>query len=246
MKKDLKKYLAEFIGTAVLVFAGCGTAVFTNVNIVATALAFGLAVVAMAYTIGPISGCHINPAVSLGALISRKISLKIFCFYVLAQMFGGILGGALLFGLVKLVGFDSVGHMGANGFVDLSETFGITTGTAAAVISTILTEIILTFIFIFTIIGVTSKKDNKLMAGLEIGLCLVLVHLVGIGLTGTSVNPARSFGVAIFGGIDALKEVWVFLVAPLIGAALAGVAGYFMFKNEDDTIVQPETKQVEK
>lgn len=228
--KDTKKYIAELIGTAVLVLIGCGTAVVTGANVVATALAFGIAVIAMAYTIGPISGCHINPAVSLGALINKKLSLKNFCFYVVAQIIGAIIGGAILFGIVKLSGssaFESM-NVGANGYAAANTL-------TASIILSLIVEIVLTFIFVFVIIGVTSKKDNNLMAGLGIGLCLTMVHLVGINLTGTSVNPARSL-VAIFGGVDALKELWVFLVAPMVGAALAGVAGVFMFKKGDDTI----------
>jgi len=242
MAKDIKKYIAELLGTAILVFVACGTAVFSNqlgfVNIVATALAFGLTIVALAYTIGRISGAHVNPAVSLGALINKKISVKDFCFYVIAQFIGAILGGLLLFGIVRLIGLPAAGNMGTNGFVET------TRGTGAAIALSLIVEIVLTFIFVFTILGVTMKKANAPMAGMIIGLTLTLVHLIGIGLTGTSVNPARSFGVAIFGGVDALREVWVFLVAPMIGAALAGFAAWYFFKKDDDTVeIEPESEK---
>jgi len=231
----MKKYIAEMLGTAILVFVACGTAVFTNGNVVATALAFGLTIVALAYTIGRTSGAHVNPAVSLGALLNKKITAKDFFFYVVAQFIGAAIGGLLLFSVVRMMGLEAADNMGANGFVYT------TRGTGVAIVLSLLVEVILTFIFVFTILGVIMKKTTAPMAGLIIGLTLTLVHLIGIGLTGTSVNPARSFGVAIFGGVDALRELWVFILAPMAGAALAGVAAWYFFKSDDDT-VEVETK----
>jgi len=244
MSFDFKKYGAEAMGTAILVFIACGVAVFANgifanpvtgdlvtggVNVVATALAFGLVIVAMAYTIGPISGCHINPAVSLGALIDKRIKPLEFLFYLAAQVIGAIFGGLLLFAIVKIIGLDAAGNMGANGYV-IAETKG------RAIVASFIVEIVLTFIFVLTILAVTSKKEYQKKAGIIIGLTLTLVHLIGIRLTGTSVNPARSLGVAIFGGVDALREVWVFLIAPFIGAIAAGFTWKCLFgkKKEED------------
>ena len=201
----MKKYISEFVGTFVLVLVGCGVAVVTNANFVATALAFGLVIVAMAYSIGNVSGCHINPAVSLAMLITKKMTIKEFIGYVIAQVIGAIAGTAVL-GFI-LGSFDK---LGANAFAD------------GKLIAAFVTETILTFIFITAILGVTSKKEYSNIAGIIIGLTLVLVHLLGIGITGTSVNPARSIGPAVF-SIDALKQVWLFISAPLVGSALASI-----------------------
>ena len=220
----MKKYISEFIGTCVLVLFGCGTAVVTEGNIVATALAFGLSIVAMAYVIGNISGCHVNPAVSLAMLLNDKMNVKDFIGYVVAQVFGAIFGSALL----KIILFATVfgtENLGANGFGEAS-AFGITMWAALVV------EIILTFVFIYTILGVTSDDKKGAVAGIVIGLTLTFVHLIGINLTGTSVNPARSIGPAIFVGADALKQLWVFIIGPFIGSALA--AGTFRVLNKED------------
>lgn len=230
-----KKYAAEFIGTAVLVLIGCGTAIFTNVNLVATALAFGLAVVAMAYTVGPISGGHFNPAVSTGALITQKIGWKDYLFYLLFQILGAIAASAILFGMVKLMGLTTgvAAAVGANGYAAAPDM-------TRAIVLTGIVEIVLTFIFVLTVLGVTSKTKNSKIAGMVIGLTLVMVHLMAITmLGGTSVNPARSIGPAIFGGVDTLKEVWAFIVFPLVGAVLAGLVALCLFN--DDTADEPET-----
>ncbi len=210
---SFKKYIAEFIGTCVLVLAACGTAVVVgcdktigNSAYFMTALAFGLVIVAMAYSIGNVSGCHINPAVSLAMLISKKMSVNDFIGYVVAQVLGGIFG-ALLLGVLK--GFNC--GFGANGLYE--ENIGIS----------LLIEVILTFIFVLAILGVTSKPEYSNVAGLVIGLTLTLVHIFGIHFTGTSVNPARSLASAVFAGGDALKCVWVFFVGPFIGAAIAAL-----------------------
>ena len=212
----IKKYVAELIGTMVLVFMGCGAAVFlgaaTGVGHFAVAMAFGLSIVAMAYVIGGISGCHINPAVSLAMLINKKLSVGDFFGYVIAQVIGAIAGAALLTWIVSFGATDLTGGLGSNGVALL--------GAGGSFV----VEIILTFIFIFTILGVTSDESKGNVAGIVIGLTLVFVHIVGIPLTGTSVNPARSLGPAIFAGGEALANVWVFLLAPMVGAVLAVIA----------------------
>ncbi len=215
----MKKYIAECIGTCVLVTLGCGTAMLVGCDAAAgggyilTALAFGLVIVAMAYSIGNISGCHINPAVSLAMLISKKMSGKDFIGYVIAQIIGAIIGTLILMLIFKLGGVeDMTGGYGSNGLA----------GVGGSAIAGLIVEIVLTFIFVLAILGVTSEKaGHGSFAGLVIGLTLVLVHILGIGLTGTSVNPARSIGPALFAGGDALKSLWVFIVGPLVGGALA-------------------------
>lgn len=224
---SFKKYVAEFFGTFVLVFLGCGTAMLVGCSssngsgYVLTALAFGLVIVGMAYCIGNISGCHINPAVSLGVLISGGMKGADFCGYVAAQVLGACAGSTALAAVFDLGDLqDMTGGFGANGLGSLTEVPGQITGKSIA--AGLIIECILTFIFVLTILGVTSKKfRHGSFGGLIIGFTLTLVHIFGIGLTGTSVNPARSIGPAIFAGGDALKYVWVFIVGPLAGAALA-------------------------
>lgn len=219
---SIRKYIAEFIGTFVLVLFACGTAAMTgcsttefNTAYVVTALAFGLVIVAMAYSIGNVSGCHINPAVSIAMLISGKLSVKDFVCYVVSQFLGAIAGAGVL---LALIGPDK--GLGANGLFE------------GDILKSIIIEVILTFVFVIAILGVTSKVENAKVAGLVIGLSLTLVHLFGIAFTGTSVNPARSFGPALFVGGDALANVWVFIVAPLIGGALAAVVYKVLDKAE--------------
>lgn len=214
MSKDLKKYLAEVLGTAILVLFGCGTAVISGGNLVATALAFGLAIVAAAYAIGDISGCHVNPAVSLAMLIRGKLTAKEFGGYVIAQVIGAFIGAGLLYAILSLAGGIGTDSLGANGF---GEGYGVELNMWGA----LLVEVILTFVFIYTILGVTSKEKTSHMAGIVIGLTLTFVHIIGIGLTGTSVNPARSLAPAVLLGGTALSQVWVFIVAPFVGSALA-------------------------
>lgn len=209
----MKKYIAEFIGTLVLVLFGTGIAVVSGGDLVATALAFGLAIVACAYVIGDISGCHVNPAVSLAMLISKKMTVKDFCCYVIAQVIGALAGTAILYAILKGTALGT-GALGANGYATLS-------ATNISLVGALLTEIVLTFVFVYTILGVTSDKKYAPVAGLVIGLTLTFVHLLGINLTGTSVNPARSLAPALFLGGEALKQVWVFILAPFIGAALS-------------------------
>ncbi len=212
-----KKYVAEFIGTFVLVFFACGTAAVVGCSAengtgyLLTALAFGLVIVAMAYSIGNVSGCHINPAVSIAMLCAGKISLKDFIGYVVAQFAGATVGAAAL---MAFVGRDS--GLGANALYE--GNIGLS----------ILIEGILTFVFVLAILGVTSKVENGAVAGIVIGLSLTLVHILGISFTGTSVNPARSFGPALFVGGDALANVWVFIAAPLVGGVLAAIVYKFL------------------
>ena len=225
----MRKYVCEFIGTAVLVLFGCGSAAVAGgaLGTLGIALAFGLSIVAMAYVIGNISGCHINPAVSLAMLISKKMSVKDFVCYVIAQVIGAIAGIGLLYAIMTSCGFDIAAQgLGANGF-----------GSASAVNinmwGAILVEVILTFVFIYTILGVTSDESKSSVAGIVIGLTLAFVHIMGIPLTGTSVNPARSLAPAIFLGGEALKQVWVFIVAPFVCSALAAIVYKFLNKVED-------------
>ena len=208
----MKKYLAEFIGTFVLVFVACGVAAVTgcngeaNASYLLTALAFGGVIVAMAYSIGNISGCHINPAVSVAVFLNGGLTGKDFIGYLIAQFAGGIAGAGML---TVLIG-RGLG-LGTNGLFQ------------GDILKSLLIEVILTFIFVLAILGVTSKPENGRVAGLVIGGSLTLVHLMGIYFTGTSVNPARSFGPALFMGGDALAHVWVFLAAPLVGGILASL-----------------------
>ncbi len=217
MGLSVKKGLAEFIGTFVLVLFGCGSAATAGGNLgnLGIALAFGLSIVAMAYVIGPISGCHINPAVSFAMLIRRKLSGADFILYAVCQIAGGLAGAAVLYAIIDSTG-SAVVNLGANGF---GEGYGIGISLAMAIV----VEIILTFVFVFTIFGVTSEESNGKVAGLVIGLTLAFVHILGIALTGTSVNPARSLAPAVLLGGTALEQVWVFLVAPLVGGALAAI-----------------------
>jgi aquaporin Z len=221
-----KKFICECLGTAVLVLFGCGTAVYSGCSAdnpgawILTALAFGLSIIAMAYVIGNVSGCHINPAVSLSMLIRGKMTAKEFICYCVAQVLGGFVGAGLLYAIPSMdSGVESVTALGTHGFG--------TIGMGGA----FLVEVILTFVFIYLINGVTSDPTKSNCAGLMIGLTLCFVHILGIPLTGTSVNPARSLAPAVLLCGDACREVWVFILAPLVGAALAAFA--FKFLNEE-------------
>ena len=235
MNELIKKFTAECLGTFVLVFVACGVAALTGGDLVATSLAFGLVIVAMAYSIGRISGCHINPAVSLGCLLTKRMSLKEFCVYVCAQLLGGFVGGVAIFGIAKMANLTLLGD--ASNYVVNFALEGVTAGT---IFSSLFVELILTFIFVYVILNVTDSKNEGVgkKAGLVIGLTLTLVHLVGIRLTGTSVNPARSFATAlcalIFNGTtDALAQVWIFFVGPLLGGALAACVFNSLHKEKE-------------
>ena len=228
----MKKFFAEIIGTCVLVTLGCGTAMLVGCDAangggyILTALAFGLVIVGMAYCVGNISGCHINPAVSLGVLISGGMSVKDFFMYIVAQCIGAFAGSGILAAVFGLGGVeDKTGGFGANGLAGVNEN----------AIAGLIVEVVLTFVFVLTILGVTSKKAaHGSFGGLVIGLTLTLVHILGIGLTGTSVNPARSIAPAVFAAINGngapLASLWVFIVGPLVGAALAAVVYKFLEK----------------
>ena len=214
---NLKAYVAEFIGTLVLVVFGCGTAATIGTSSEAgtgyllTALAFGLVIVAMAYSVGNISGCHVNPAVSLAMTVAGRMDIVDFAGYVVAQFLGATVGAGIL---VAIVGTDS--GLAANSLYN------------GSFLASFLIELILTFVFVLAVLGVTSRSEFSAVAGLVIGLSLTLVHIFGIAYTGTSVNPARSFGPALFAGGDALKALPCFMIAPLLGGALAGVCWIFL------------------
>lgn len=213
----MKKYFAEMIGTMVLVLMGCGAAVFAgagqpfaSVGTLGVAFAFGLSVVAMVYTIGSISGSHINPAITLGVYLSGRISAKDAGLYMVFQVIGAIIGSSILWFLAKDSG-SATTLTGANGFADghMAQAF--------------VAEVVFTFIFVLVVLGVTAKNGLNHFAGVAIGLALVLIHIVAIPITGTSVNPARSIGPAIFQGGAALSQLWLFIVAPFLGAAISAV-----------------------
>lgn len=224
----MKKYLAELIGTMVLVLMGCGSAVFAGtvqpfdaVGTLGVAFAFGLSVVAMAYTIGKISGCHINPAITLGMFVANKISGKDAGMYMLFQVVGAIIGSSILYILAKDSGSVTT-LTGANGYTDLIPAF--------------VAETVFTFIFLLVVFGSTSKGAENSFAGLAIGLALVLVHIVCIPITGTSVNPARSIGPALFEGGEAISQLWLFIVAPFLGAVLAAFTWKAIDNKEEITV----------
>lgn len=211
----MKKYFAELFGTMVLVLMGCGSAVLaggaagavgTGVGTLGVAMAFGLSVVAMAYAIGGISGCHINPAITLGVFLSGKMNGKDTVMYMLFQFIGAVIGSAILYAIASPMGLTATG---SNGFAE------------GQMLPAFISEAVFTCIFVFVVLGATSKSGNSTMAGLAIGLALVLIHIVCIPITGTSVNPARSFGPALFAGGQALSQLWLFIIAPFVGAALS-------------------------
>lgn len=243
-----KKGLAEFIGTMTLVVMGCGTAMLVGCDAskgggyILTALAFGLVIVGMAYCVGNISGCHINPAVSLGVWLSGGMKACEFFVYVISQCLGAFAGAAVLSGIFSLGGVtDMTGGLGSNGLAGVNENM----------VAGLLVEFVLTFIFVLTILGVTSKKaGHGSFGGLVIGLTLTLVHILGIGLTGTSVNPARSFGPALMalinGNSGPISVLWIFIVAPFAGAAVAALVYKFLEcpcccrKTEEPAAEKPE------
>ncbi|WP_459499230.1 MIP family channel protein [Bacillus sp. C1] len=219
----LKKGIAEFIGTFVLVLFGTGTAVLgggiEGIGTLGIAMAFGLSIVAMAYSIGTISGCHVNPAVSIAMFVNKRMSATELIYYLIAQILGGLLGTATLVTILKSSNL-SLDNLGQNSFgsLGLSGSF--------------LVEFVLTFVFILVIIAVTGKNGNAHLAGLVIGFTLVLVHLLGIPLTGTSVNPARSLAPALFAGGEAISQLWVFIIAPIVGGIVAAIVGKFLLNTE--------------
>ena len=231
MDATIKAAIAELIGTFVLVFFGVGTAVFTGGDLVATALAFGLTVMVMSVTVGKVSGCHLNTAISLAMFLDKQIDAKKFAFYVVFQIIGAVIAGALIVCLTMGMtdfSFETVRNM------DLGANFVHGTGKAWV---GILAEVILTFIFVLVVFGATDKSHQGVFTefgGFFIGLALAMVHMVGIGITGTSVNPARSIGMAIFSA-DYLGDVWIFIVAPLIGGVLAWLVYSFILRDEAES-----------
>lgn len=233
----MRKYLAEFLGTFVLVFGGVGSAVLagSRIGYIGVAFAFGLALLAMVYTIGPISGCHINPAVTLGVLLAKRMSNKDAILYVVAQIFGAIVASALVLFIASGVegGYNFAANgLGANGYGAHSP--GLYSMPAAFV-----AEVILTMFLVITVLGATDVKAPVGFAGIAIGLVLTLIHLVGIPITNTSVNPARSIGPALFVQGWALEQLWLFIVAPLIGGAIAAYA-YAAIRLPDTLITTPQ------
>lgn len=221
----MKKIICEFIGTLCLVLFGCGVAVLTNADVLTTALAFGLTIVALAYTIGGVSGCHVNPAVSFAMFLDKRLSGKDLIKYVIAQVLGAIAGAAILafiLNSVKTIGDFKETSLGTNAYG----------GLGINMLGAFITEIILTFFFIFTVLGVSKDKNKANVSGLVIGLSLAFVHLLGIKLTGTSVNPARSIGPALLVGGKALEQVWLFILAPLVGSALAAILFKYLNNNK--------------
>lgn len=233
---SIKKYSAEALGTCVLTLFGCGSAAIagTMLGTLGIAMAFGLSIIAMAFVIGNVSGCHINPAVSLGLFLDKRLSGKDLVGYWIAQFIGGIIGAALLFFIIessKTLGGVAFTGLGANGF-------DATSSAGTSMLGAIVVEVILTCVFVLAVLGSTASKSTAPFAGIIIGLTLTFVHILGIPLTGTSVNPARSFGPALLMAVNdatALTQVWVFIVAPLVGAALAALLWKF-FKPKDEEL----------
>jgi aquaporin Z len=229
----MKKSIAEFIGTFTLVLIGCGSAVIAGpaIAVLGIALAFGLAIVAMAYGIGPVSGCHVNPAVSVGAWFAGRMSTRDLVNYVIAQCLGAIAGAIVLYIIMSGKASGWEGGLGANGW-------GAGYLGEYNVVSAFIFEVVATFIFLVTILGVTQKGAPSHLAGLAIGLTLAAIHIVGINVTGVSVNPARSLGPALLSGGAAMAQLWLFIVAPVIGAAIAGM----LFKSGILSADEPDVK----
>lgn len=228
----MKKLLAEFIGTLWLVLGGCGSAVLAaaypelGIGFVGVAMAFGLTVVTMAYAIGHISGCHLNPAVSIGLWMGGRFDKKELVPYIAAQILGGIAGAAILYSIASgKPGFE-VGGFAANGYGEHSPG-------GYSMMAGLITEIVMTFMFLIIILGATHSKAPKYLAGLAIGLGLTLIHLISIPVTNTSVNPARSISQAVFADGWAIEQLWLFIVAPIIGAILAGIVYKYMSPEND-------------
>ena len=226
----MKRYIAELIGTMVLVLFGCGSVAIAGSALgnLGIALAFGLSIVAMAYVIGDISGCHINPAVSIGMWIDGRMDVKDLIMYIVFQCIGAIIGIGILAVII-----NSSAHLGGYTMTGLGQNgFGAASAVGLNAIGAIIVEIILTFVFVLTVLGVTKKAETGAVAGIVMGLTFTLVHIIGIPLTGTSVNPARSLAPALFMGGQALNQVWVFILAPIVGAIIAGYL-YKVLMSED-------------
>ncbi len=235
--EDARKFVAEMLGTMVLVFIGCGSAVIAGgldvplggVGLVGISLAFGISVLAMAYAIGSITGCHINPAVTIGMLVAGKMKGRDAGIYIGAQCAGAIIGAALLFVVASgMPGYElSVNGLGQNGYGEDGSPAGYT------LMACLVAEVVLTFIFLLVIFGSTSKQAPAGFAGIPIGFALAMIHIVGIPITGTSVNPARSLGPALFVGGTALEQLWLFWAAPLAGAVLAALVWKYVLESKE-------------
>jgi aquaporin Z len=225
----MKKYFAELIGTAALVLVGCGSAVIAGGHISYTgiAFAFGLTVLAMVYAIGPISGCHINPAITVAMWVANKIKSKDAIFYIIAQCIGAIIGAGVLWLIARgLPGYTlAVNGLGQNGY-------GAHSPAGYSLLSCFTFEIAFTALFLFVIFGATHKDADKGFAGIAIGFTLVLIHLVGIPVDGTSVNPARSLGPAVFVGGAAISQIWLFIVGPIVGGVIAAIIWRYCFEGK--------------
>ncbi len=226
----MKKYIAELIGTMVLVLIGCGSAVISggSVGFLGISFAFGFAVLAMAYGIGGVSGCHINPAVTVGALVAGRIGGKDAGMYIIFQIIGAIIGAGILYYIASGLSSYNIAAsgLGQNGYAEYSPM-------KYPMISGFVAEVVLTFIFLIVILGATAKNAPAGFAGIPIGIALVIIHIVGIPITGTSVNPARSIGPALFVGGAALEQLWMFIIAPLIGAAIAGLVWKYVLEEKE-------------
>ncbi|MFA5771307.1 MAG: aquaporin Z [Thermoplasmata archaeon] len=227
--EDQRKYFAELVGTFVLVMVGCGSAVFAGgyIGFLGIAFAFGLSVLIMVYSIGHISGCHINPAITIAMWVNKKIKSKDAVFYIIMQCLGAIFAAAVIFYIATgLPGYDlATKGLGQNGY-------GVHSPAGYNMTSAFIAELVLTFVFLFVIFGATSKKAPAGFAGIAIGLALTGIHLLSIPITGTSVNPARSLGPALLVGGDAISQLWLFIIAPIAGAILSALVWRFVLKDE--------------
>jgi aquaporin Z len=226
---DMKKYLAELLGTFALIFIGCGSAVIAGqfVGFLGISFAFGLTVLAMVYAIGDISGCHINPAITIAMFVAKKIKMKDTVAYIIAQCMGAIIAAGILL-LIASGNADyslAINGLGQNGY-------GLFSPSEYSLLSCFIAEFVLTFLFIFVVFGSTSKQDGKRFAGISIGLTLTFVHIVGIPITGTSVNPARSLGPAFFAGGEALAQLWLFWAAPILAGILVAIIWKYIFEEK--------------
>jgi aquaporin Z len=239
----IKRSTAEFLGTFWLVFGGCGSAVLAaafpqvGIGLLGVSLAFGLTVLTMAYAIGHISGCHLNPAVTIGLFTGKRIPASDLLPYILAQVLGGITGAGVLYVIASgKAGFSLAGGFASNGY-------GVNSPGGYSLTAALTAEVVLTFMFLIVILGSTDERAPKGLAPIAIGLCLTLIHLISIPVTNTSVNPARSTGPALFVGGWAIQQLWLFWVAPIVGAAVAGVVYKLVFADQSRPATAPEATE---
>lgn len=237
----IKRSSAEFLGTFWLVFGGCGSAVLAaafpqvGIGLLGVSLAFGLTVLTMAYAIGHISGCHLNPAVTIGLFTGKRIPASDLVPYIVAQVLGGIAGAGVLYLIASgKAGFSLSGGFASNGY-------GANSPGGYSLVAALTAEVVLTFMFLIVILGSTDERAPKGLAPIAIGLCLTLIHLISIPVTNTSVNPARSTGPALFVGGWAVQQLWLFWVAPIVGAAVAGLVYKLVFADQSQPVTAPES-----